>query len=90
MARLEKEHMPKQGAAERKKNFSEVALGFTEEQALREASRCLECKNRPCVEGCPVRVQIPEFIKLIKEKKYIEAAHKIKETNVLPAMCGRV
>ncbi|MBU0580020.1 MAG: NADPH-dependent glutamate synthase [Candidatus Margulisbacteria bacterium] len=82
--------MPKQDPGVRKKNFSEVALGLSEEQALIEAQRCLQCKNRPCVNGCPVQVQIPEFIKLITEKKYVEAALKIKETNNLPAMCGRV
>jgi glutamate synthase (NADPH/NADH) small chain len=90
MAVAEKQHMPKQDPEKRKQNFSEVALGLTEEQALSEASRCIQCKNPKCVGGCPVGVQIPQFIKLITEKKYVEAALKIKETNMLPAMCGRV
>jgi glutamate synthase (NADPH/NADH) small chain len=85
-----KTKMPVQEAKERIKNFSEVELGYTEEQALIEASRCLQCKKPLCVEGCPVSVQIPQFIKLITEKKYDEAAKKIKETNSLPAICGRV
>ncbi|HBL84414.1 MAG: glutamate synthase (NADPH), homotetrameric [Clostridiales bacterium GWF2_38_85] len=75
---------------ERSKTFGEVALGYTKEEAMQEAARCLQCKNRTCVSGCPVMVQIPEFLKLITEGKFIEAADKIKETNSLPAVCGRV
>ncbi|HPN32223.1 MAG TPA: NADPH-dependent glutamate synthase [bacterium] len=90
MIKKEKIKMPVQEPEKRVKNFEEVELGFTEEQALEEASRCLQCKNPKCVEGCPVKVQIPEFIKLICEKKYDAAAKKIKETNSLPAVCGRV
>ena len=86
----EKCPMPVQAPEVRNKNFDEVALGYTEEQALSEAKRCLNCKTRPCVSGCPVQVQIPEFIQLVTEKKYSEAAKKIKETNSLPAVCGRV
>jgi len=71
-------------------NFFEVALGFTKEQALKEASRCLQCKNPACVKGCPVEIDIPSFIKLIKEGKTDEALKKIKEKNYLPAVCGRV
>ncbi|HHY76399.1 MAG TPA: NADPH-dependent glutamate synthase [Firmicutes bacterium] len=82
--------MPMQDPAERAKNFSQVALGYTEEMALAEAARCLQCKNPQCVVGCPVSVQIPKFIGLIKEKKYREAIDVIKETNSLPAVCGRV
>lgn len=82
--------MPKQTPEERRKNFNEVAHGYTVEDALEEASRCLQCKNPQCVKGCPVNVFIPEFIQLIKEEKFIEAAQKIKETNALPAVCGRV
>ncbi|HOJ43452.1 MAG TPA: NADPH-dependent glutamate synthase, partial [Syntrophorhabdaceae bacterium] len=70
--------------------FNEVALGYSKESAMREASRCLNCKNSPCVEGCPVNVQIPKFIKLIKEGDFMGAIHTIKETNSLPAVCGRV
>lgn len=82
--------MPQQDVAERVKNFDEVALGYTEETALDEAERCLGCAKKPCVAGCPVNIDIPTFIKLIKEKDYIGAAREIKKTNSLPAICGRV
>jgi glutamate synthase (NADPH/NADH) small chain len=82
--------MPKQSPENRVKNFEEVALGYTVEQALEEAERCLQCKNPQCRKGCPVNVYIPEFIQLIKEHKFLDAAIKIKETNTLPAVCGRV
>jgi glutamate synthase (NADPH/NADH) small chain len=82
--------MPVQEPSVRNKNFEEVALGYTEELALNEAQRCLNCKNRPCVSGCPVNVQIPDFIKLIVDGKYDDAYKKISETNSLPAICGRV
>ena len=91
MATLKSEvDMPKQSPKERVKNFDEVAQGYTEDLALEEASRCLQCVNPQCVLGCPVSVPIPEFIKLIQEKKYGEAAQKLKEKNALPAICGRV
>ncbi len=82
--------MPEQAPKQRIQNFSEVALGYTRENALREASRCLGCKKPACVEGCPVAVKIPEFIKKIKEGDFMGAIHIIKETNSLPAVCGRV
>lgn len=82
--------MPKQNPAVRSLNFDEVALGYSEEQALEEASRCLQCPKPQCVTGCPVEVPIPDFIKLLKEKKFEEAVAKIKEKNALPAVCGRV
>ena len=82
--------MPKQDAKVRSQNFNEVALGYTEEQALEEASRCLQCPKPQCVAGCPVGIAIPDFIKLLKEGKYEEAAQKLKERNALPAVCGRV
>lgn len=82
--------MPEQNPNERIKNFLEVALGYTEEMAVEEAQRCLQCKHRPCVSGCPVNVKIPDFIKLVAEGKFQEAYEKIKETNSLPAVCGRV
>lgn len=82
--------MPKQKPEVRAHNFDEVALGYTEEQALAEASRCITCPNPSCVKGCPVELDIPAFIKLIKEKKYDEAIRKVKEKNSLPAICGRV
>lgn len=82
--------MPKQDPKVRVKNFNEVALGYTEEQALEEAARCLQCVKPQCVDGCPVEVPIPEFIKCIKEKKYAEGIITIKSKNALPAVCGRV
>ena len=82
--------VPRQPAKERIKNFFEVALGFSQEQAEKEAARCLQCKNAPCVKGCPVEIDIPAFIKLIKEGRRQEALEKIKEKNNLPAVCGRV
>jgi glutamate synthase (NADPH/NADH) small chain len=82
--------MPKQKPKERVKNFNEVALGYTEAQALEEASRCLQCVKPRCVDGCPVEVPISEFIKCLREQKYGEAIAKIKEKNALPAVCGRV
>lgn len=80
----------KQHPAERIKNFSEVARGYSEEQAVFEASRCLQCKKAPCIKGCPVEIDIPGFIKKITEKKFNEALGIIYNTNLLPAICGRV
>jgi len=82
--------MPKQSPEERVNNFNEVAQGYTKELALQEADRCLQCKNPQCRKGCPVNIDIPAFIALIKEEKFIESAKKIKEFNALPAICGRV
>ncbi len=82
--------MSQQDPGVRKHNFNEVPYGLTEEQALLEASRCLECPKQPCIAGCPVEVDIPGFINLILERDYAAAARKIKETNSLPAICGRV
>lgn len=88
--RADKVVMPEQAPDVRNKNFEEVALGYTPEMAMEEAARCLNCKNRPCVQGCPVAVQIPDFIALVAQGKFAEAADKIKETSALPAVCGRV
>ena len=88
--RIPRQPMPEQPPQERIKNFDEVPLGYDEKTAMLEAERCLQCKNPPCVKGCPVEVDIPGFIRLIREGKFIEAARKIKETNSLPAICGRV
>ncbi|MCX5704146.1 MAG: NADPH-dependent glutamate synthase, partial [Candidatus Omnitrophica bacterium] len=82
--------IPQQPIKERIKNFFEVSLGLSQEQAKEEAGRCLQCKNSPCVKGCPVEIDISAFIKLIKEGKRKEALDKIKEKNNLPAVCGRV
>ena len=82
--------MPQQDPALRITNFEEVALGYTEEQALDEAERCLGCPKKPCVAGCPVNIDIPKLIELIKNKDHLEAARELKKTNSLPAICGRV
>ncbi len=82
--------MAKQDPKERVHNFQEVALGYTEDEAVQEASRCLACAKPQCVDGCPVELDIPAFIKLIKERKFTEAVAKVKEKNCLPAVCGRV
>ena len=82
--------MSEQDPAERVKNFYEVPYGYTPEEAMEEAKRCIQCKKPICVGGCPVNIDIPWFIRLIAEGKFLEAAHKLKETNGLPAVCGRV
>lgn len=82
--------MPEQEPTVRNKNFKEVSLGYTPEMAVAEANRCLNCKNKPCVSGCPVNVQIPEFIAKIAEGDFKGAYEKISETSALPAVCGRV
>ena len=91
MAIEPKKHaMPVQDAAVRAHNFEEVALGYPAEIAVAEAQRCLNCKNRPCVEGCPVNISIPEFIAKIKQKDFEGAYSVIAESSSLPAVCGRV
>ncbi len=87
---LNKVKMPEQNPDIRNKNFKEVALGYDEAMAVEEAQRCLNCKHKPCVAGCPVNVKIPEFIQLVADGKFEEAYYKIRETNSLPAVCGRV
>lgn len=86
----EKNKMPSQAPDVRNKNFSEVALGYTEEQALDEAKRCLNCKNKPCVGGCPVQIDIPSFISETANGNFEEAYKIISESSSLPAVCGRV
>jgi len=90
MDRFTRQPMKEQSPQERVHNYREVPAGYTDEEAVVEAKRCLQCKNPLCVDGCPVNVQIPEFIALLAEQKFAEAARKIKETNSLPAVCGRV
>ena len=85
-----KNPMPTQEASVRAHNFNEVALGYTIQMAKDEASRCLNCKNRPCVSGCPVNINIPEFIERIKVGEFEEAYKIINKTSSLPAVCGRV
>ena len=85
-----KHEMPVQDAKVRARNFKEVALGYTPEIAVAEAQRCLNCKNRPCVEGCPVNISIPEFISKVKESDFEGAYDVISQSSSLPAVCGRV
>lgn len=85
-----KNEMPSQDPNVRNKNFLEVALGYTEEQALDEAARCLNCKTRNCVSGCPVQIQIPDFIKEVAAGNFEEAYQIISQSSSLPAVCGRV
>ena len=85
-----KTKMPEQEPLVRNKNFEEVSLGYTPEMAVAEANRCLNCKNPICVSGCPVNVQIPDFISLVAKGDFKAAFEKISETSSLPAICGRV
>ena len=87
---LTKTPIAEQPPQERVCNFREVCLGYTAEQAVQEAGRCLNCTNKPCTTGCPVNVRIPEFIAKVAEGKFEEAYDIIKTTNALPAVCGRV
>jgi glutamate synthase (NADPH/NADH) small chain len=88
--RSPRQKMPEQSPEVRRRNFNEVPLGYTPELAKTEASRCLQCKKPKCIEGCPVNVNIPAFIKLILDGDFLGAARKLKEDNSLPAVCGRV
>ncbi len=82
--------IPKREPLERLKDFNEVALGYSEKEALEEASRCIQCPSKPCVQGCPVEIDIPRFIKLIRERRYEEAYKVIKDKCPIPAITGRV
>ncbi|MCX7856625.1 MAG: NADPH-dependent glutamate synthase [Deltaproteobacteria bacterium] len=88
--KIPRQKMPEQQPKDRIHNFNEVPLGYPPDVAKLEAERCLQCKKPACVEGCPVEIDIPAFIKLIKEGEFLSAARKIKEKNALPAVCGRV
>lgn len=85
---LKKNEMPVQDAKERSANFNEVALGYTLEQALDEANRCLNCKNKPCVGACPVNINIPAFIEEIRKGDLEQAYQIISKSSSLPAVCG--
>ena len=87
---LVKNPMPSQAPDVRNKNFSEVALGYTPETAMDEAKRCLNCKHKPCVGGCPVKIRIPDFIKEVAEGNFEAAYQIIAQSSSLPAVCGRV
>ncbi|MHA1723253.1 MAG: NADPH-dependent glutamate synthase [Promethearchaeota archaeon] len=87
---LKRQEMKKQAPEIRITNFAEVSLGFTEEMALIEANRCLQCAKPTCVNGCPVNIDILAFIKCVKDKEFEKAIHIIKESNLLPSICGRV
>ena len=82
--------MPRQEPEVRAKNYNEVALGYSEEMALQEANRCIQCPKRPCVDGCPVNVDIPDFIKAVRDNDMPEAVRILKGKNSLPGICGRV
>ncbi len=88
--KIPRQPMPEQDNQERRTNFKEVNLGFTEELAKMEALRCLQCPKPVCIDGCPVEVKIKDFIRLVASGDFLEAASKIKEDNMLPAICGRV
>jgi len=88
--RKTKHEMPEQPAKERVKNFNEVPYGYSKETAIEEAKRCLQCKNKPCIEGCPVEIDIPDFIKQIAAGDFDKAVEVLKNKTSLPAVCGRV
>jgi glutamate synthase (NADPH/NADH) small chain len=88
--KIPRQPMPEQEPEDRARNFDEVPYGYTPELAVQEASRCLECGKPKCIGGCPVNIDIPGFIILVRDGKFLEAAKKIKEQNALPAVCGRV
>ncbi len=88
--KIPRQPMPEQSPRRRRHNFEEVPRGYSEEMAVLEASRCLDCKKPGCVQGCPVNINIPGFVRLIAEGKFIDALIKLKEQNALPAVCGRV
>src|SRR3990172_7628686 len=90
MQMLGRQKMPEQDPKVRRANFNQVALGFTREQAIEEAKRCLNCKKPKCIEGCPVEVRIPDFIKYVTLGDLDSAIKEIKTVNALPAICGRV
>src|SRR5271157_4106664 len=87
---LERRAMPKQAPHIRRRNFREVAHGYTPELAMAEANRCILCKKPSCIDGCPVDIDIPAFVRRIAEGDFLGAIRKLKETNCLPAVCGRV
>ena len=87
---IPRQDMPSQDPKERIKNMSEVALGYTRAMAVAEANRCLDCRNAPCVTGCPVRIDIPGFIRKVRKEDFEGALGVIQESSILPSICGRV
>lgn len=87
---VERQRVQEQDKIQRRSNFEPVESNLTQEQVKLEASRCLHCKNPRCVQGCPVNIQIPEFIKALKEDNLEEAGKIIRQTSMLPSVCGRV
>ena len=87
---LNRVSMPKQSPEERRRNFLEVAYGYSQEEAVGEADRCLQCKKPRCIEGCPVGIDIPAFIEAVREGDMGRAVRIIKDKNSLPGICGRV
>lgn len=87
---MERVKVREQDPKERAKNFDEVCLGYNEKEAVKEANRCLQCKNPRCITGCPVSINIPAFIKEVKENNFEEAIKVISKYSTLPAICGRV
>ena len=87
---LNRVDMPRQKPEVRAKNYNEVALGYTHEMALEEAARCIQCPKHPCKAGCPVQVDIPEFILALRDNNMEEAVRILKSKNALPGICGRV
>lgn len=88
--KIPRQPMPEQDPLVRKRNFEEVPFGYTEELAVKEAERCLQCKKPSCMGGCPVNIDIPGFIRLIREGEFTKSVRKVWERNALPAVCGRV
>ena len=88
--KIPRQKMPEQAPQVRARNFEEVTLGYTKELAMKEAQRCIQCKDPRCRQGCPVEIEIPAFIKCIKEGDFEGAIRKLWEKNSLPAVCGRV
>ncbi|MCP4668676.1 MAG: dihydropyrimidine dehydrogenase, partial [Deltaproteobacteria bacterium] len=88
--KIPRQPMPEQEPEVRRRNFNEVPEGYSKESAIKEAGRCLQCKRPTCMEGCPVSVDIPGFIDLVKQGEFTQSIRKIWERNALPAVCGRV
>jgi glutamate synthase (NADPH/NADH) small chain len=87
---IPRQSMPQQEGDKRIRNFNEVPLGYTARQAITEANRCIQCKKPTCIDGCPVHINIPEFIGFIAQSEFVHSIESMKKYNMLPAICGRV